>query len=326
MNRKNTKPIAGTWVEFRHHNTAEGKYWNPALERFTAAQWSEKLAEIAGLGMEFIVLMAAALYERAYFKTNLFPPAETAVSDPLETLLTAADETGLKVFVSNGFFGDWRRAGRNIRDREVISKSLRAMSEIEALYSRHPSFFGWYLPDETCIIRHFGKPFLRYVNECAAEARRLNKSRKILIAPFGTNLVKADAKFVRQLEGLDADFIAYQDEVGVRKTKVENSARHYEKLKTAHDKAGRAALWADIELFDFEGLVYRSALVPADFGRIQKQIEAVSPYVDKILCYQALGLMNKPGTSAFAGHPSSEALYNTYGQWLKNNEPAEDFS
>ena len=39
----------------------------------------------------------------------------------------------------------------------------------------------------------------------------------------------------------------------------------FEKLKIAHDKAGRSQLWADIELFDFEGIVYNSALIPADF-------------------------------------------------------------
>ena len=26
-----TKPITGSWFEFLHHNTAEGKYWNETI-------------------------------------------------------------------------------------------------------------------------------------------------------------------------------------------------------------------------------------------------------------------------------------------------------
>ena len=116
--------------------------------------------------------------------------------------------------------------------------------------------------------------------------RLLIPDKKTLIAPYGTNLVWANNKYIRQLTELDVDFIAYQDEVGVRKTKVDKTKRLFEKLRIAHDKAGRSELWADIELFDFEGLVYKSALIPAPFERIQKQIENVAPYVDKILGYQ----------------------------------------
>ena len=58
--------------------------------------------------------------------------------------------------------------------------------------------------------------------------------------------------------------------------------------------------------------VYKSALLPAPFERVQKQLEAVSPYVEEILIYEYPGLMNKPGSTAFAGHPSSEKLYEEY--------------
>ena len=35
MNRK----IDGTFFEFLHHNTAEGKYWNSALNGFSSEDW-----------------------------------------------------------------------------------------------------------------------------------------------------------------------------------------------------------------------------------------------------------------------------------------------
>lgn len=308
--------IDGTFFEFSHHNIPEGKYWNPALLNFTAEQWQSKVREIADLGMEYIVVMATALYDRCYFKSSVFPFAEIGCSDPIEAVLSEADERGVKVFLGNGFYGDWQKAGKNIKSPEVIERSFCAMEELTALYGHHKSFYGWYFPDETCIILNFSKDFTKYVNLCSARCRELTPDKKILIAPYGTNLALANDRFVRTLAELDVDFIAYQDEVGVRKTKVDRTARIFEKLRKAHDKAGRAELWADIELFDFEGVIYKSALIPAPFERIQKQIENVAPYADKILCYQYPGLMNAPDSDAFAGHNNSTLLYGDYKKYL----------
>lgn len=48
---------------------------------------------------------------------------------------------------------------------------------------------------------------------------------------------------------MNIDIIAYQDGVGVNHTALEDSARFYEILYKAHEKASRARLWADMELF-----------------------------------------------------------------------------
>lgn len=309
--------VNGTFFEFKHHNIPEGKYWNPALENFTAENWRQKVREISALGMEYIVVMATALYDRCYFKSSVFPFAEIPCKDPIEELLCEADICGVKVFLGNGFYGDWRKADKNITSKEVIDRSFRAMEEITALYSHHESFYGWYFPDETCIILNFSKAFMKYVNSCSARCHELTPEKKILIAPYGTNLVRADNRFIRSLAELDVDFIAYQDEVGVRKTKVDRTKRLYEKLRVAHDKAGRSELWADVEFFDFEGIVYNSALIPAPFERVKKQLENVAPYADKILCYQYLGLMNPPDSKAFAGHDDSVSFYEEYKKYIE---------
>ena len=311
------RKIDGTFFEFKHHNVAEGKYWNPALENFIAQNWRRKVREIADLGMEYIVVMATALYEKCYFKSSVFPFAEIPCEDPVEELLCEADKCGVKVFIGNGFYGDWRKANYNITSKEVIDRSFRAMDELTSLYGHHKSFYGWYFPDETCIILRYSKDFMSYVNLCSERCHEITPGKKTLIAPYGTNLVFANNKFIRQLAELDVDFIAYQDEVGVRKTKVDRTKRLFEKLRIAHDKAGRSELWADIELFNFEGMVYKSALIPAPFDRIKQQIENVAPYADKILGYQYLGLMNPSESDSFAGHINSVKLYNDYKEYIK---------
>ena len=311
-----SRKIDGTFFEFLHHNTAEGKYWNSSLDKFQTEQWRAKVREIADLGMEYIVVMATALYDKCYFKSEVYPFASIPCDDPIEALLSEADECNIKVFLGNGFYGDWRKANHNIKSKEVIDRSFRAMDELTALYAHHKSFYGWYYPDETCIILNFSKDFVNYVNLCSKRAREITPDKKTLIAPFGTNLALTSKSYVNTLMKLDVDFIAYQDEVGVRKTPVARTEKIYERLRKAHDKAGRAELWADIELFDFEGMVYKSALVSADFERVRRQLENVTPYCDKILSYQYLGIMNPEDSVAFAGHDNSVKLYNEYKKYI----------
>ncbi|MHA7111843.1 DUF4434 domain-containing protein [Sunxiuqinia elliptica] len=303
------KPIEGSWFEFQHHSAVEGKYWNPTLEKFTAEQWDAKVKEIADAGMRYLVLLDVAIYGKSFYPTSLLPKHEMGCEDPLEVVLTAADKYGLRFFVSNGFFGEWTKPAMLMQDREVNKLRLKAMNELAEKYGHHKSFYGWYYPNETGIYGHYDDFFINYVNESSAEAAKLMPKAKTLIAPYGTRNVKADDQYVRQLEQLDVDFIAYQDEIGVEKTQVEESAGFFENLYKMHKKAAKSRLWADVEVFRFEGKVYNSALLPAPAERVIQQLEAVSPYVEKILIYQYIGMMNKPGSKAFAGHPDSTKLY-----------------
>lgn len=307
------KPIVGTWFEFWHHNIAEGKYWNPICRHFTAEQWEAKVDEIASVGMKYIVLLATGIgYDdsfECYFHTDLAPFADMACKDPIGALLKAADRNGIKVFVSTGFYGNWTHTMENMTSPEVTARAFKAMEQLWAQYGSHESFYGWYYPDETCIDGHFHPAFLDYVNRYSAHARKIAPGTKTLIAPYGTNILKADAEYVEQLKNLDVDIVAYQDEIGVRKSKPEDTAAYYRALREAHDAAGRSALWADMEVFQFEDQVYRSALLPATMERVERQIESIAPYVDEILCYQYQGMFNKPGTIAYCGHPDSVRFY-----------------
>lgn len=311
------KPISGSWFEFQHHATAEGVDWNPACAAFTCQQWDLKIKEIADVGMEYLVLMATALYYRSFFRTTIFPQWRLACPDPIEAVLSAADKYGIKFFIGGGFYGDWE-SPHIVTDPVASKKRLQAIEEITKLYSHHRSFYGWYWPNEAFIDRHFSGEFIQYVNTCSRLARQLTPQARILIAPYGTRVAVPNDEYVRQLESLEVDIIAYQDEVGVRKSNVDETSAFYERLRKAHDLAQKATIWADVEIFQFEGTTYKSALLPAPFSRVLGQLQAVSQWVDKILVYQYQGMMNKPGSSAFCGSPQSAQLYTAYADWLKS--------
>jgi hypothetical protein len=261
--------------------------------------------------------MSTAVYYRTFFETTIYPKWQLACPDPLEAVLSAADKHKIKFFIGVGFYGDWR-SDKNIVDPVSNKYRLQSLDELAARYGHHPSFHGWYWPDEAEISPYYTPEFLTYVNTLSKEARRLKPYAPIMIAPYGTRIAKPDDEYVRQLDAMDVDIVAYQDEVGVRKSKTTETSAFYEGLRKAHDRSQKAKIWADVEIFEFQGDVYNSALMPAPIERVVRQLEAVSPWVDKILVYQYLGMMNQPGTTAFAGSPASTKLYTDYQNWLKS--------
>ena len=62
---------------------------------------------------------------------------------------------------------------------------------------------------------------------------------------------------------------------------------------------------------------------PADIDRLTHQIDAICDYVDEILVYEYIGIMNKPGTIAYAGHPDSVSYYEDYKQAISKNAQEE---
>ncbi len=318
------KPITGTFFSFHHHNLKEGVHWNPVVANFTDAQWEAQIDEMAELGMKYIVTMFSAIYyedkQWAYFDCDFLPKADIACKDPMGLLLRKCEEHGMKVFVSCGFYGQWDDTMNNMTSPEVQARAFKAMKQIYDQYGKSEAFYGWYLPDETGIYPYYTEEFIKYVNEYTAYGKSIDPNLKVIIAPYGTNSLKADDYFVEQLKRLDCDIIAYQDEIGVQKAKPEETRAYFKALREAHDKAGKSKLWADMEVFEFEGQVYHSALYAAEFDRIKTQLESISDYVDEVLIFQYQGMFNKPGSIAYCGRSESIKLYEDYKNWLDENK------
>jgi Domain of unknown function (DUF4434) len=111
------KPISGSWFEFQHHATVEGVDSNSRCARSSCARLDTKVKEMAGIGMEYLVMMATALDYRAFYPTKIFPPWQLACADPVAAVLTAADKYGVKFFIGGGFYSDRESPKNRFRSR-----------------------------------------------------------------------------------------------------------------------------------------------------------------------------------------------------------------
>lgn len=302
-----SRPITGTWIDFYHVNDHEGDLWNDAVARWPDEAWELKVAEMAAAGLDTLVVGAVAVAGRPFYPSRLMPDRwrPLAAADPVAAVLRSAERHGLGVYLGVGFFQDDTGAlGATAGEGRLRQDVPRELAD---RYGAFDSFAGWYLPVEAGIDGHFPDAFRRYADAMSAACRRAAELA-ILIAPYGTRTVEPDARFVQQLRDLPVTHIAYQDEVGVQKTRVEELEGIYRRLEMAHREAGRP-LWTDVELFSFQGEVYRSPLLPAPPERVARQVAAQSPLVEKVLAYQFLGLLNAPHTPCPAGHPDGVGLY-----------------
>ena len=314
------KPIRGSWISVLWDDRRHF-YWNEACRKFTAAQWRASVAEVADLGMEYLVLLAIAKGGKAFYDSKILPKSDMACDDPIGEMLSEADRLGVKFFISSDWYGEWDHAA--LVDAERVKKRFAMMDEVAEQYADHKSFYGWYWPNEACLTPYFTEPFMNYVNASTAHAKTLMPKAKTLTAPYGTFRSVCDDKFVRQLEQLNVDIIAYQDEVGCLRMDSVGSKRAFARLRKAHDKVPQRALWADVETFAWEGPENKqtSCLIPAPFERIESQLAAVSPYVDVILVYQYQGMFRAPESRAPSDHPEAERLYRDYRAWLERYHP-----
>ncbi len=310
--------LEGTWVDFRHQNRFDGDYWNDQTRLFTAQQWRGKVAEIHQLKMDTIVLMSSTLDNRAFFPSKFVADQwDLACNEPIQAVLEEAGRRKMRVFVSAGFYGHTTEETSDAPD--FLDWHRKLSDDLWSRYGHLAAFYGWYIPNEAEINGQFSEKYVGFTATFAAHLRAISPGAKILIAPYGTNKVTETDCFVEQLQRLGVDFIAYQDEIGVQKTRLEQLPEIYGRLERLHRRAG-LPLWADIEIFDFEGAVYQSPLIPAKMERVEEQLRLIGPHIEKALCYQTHGLMNPAGSPQHCGHPSSVQFYLDYLNWLKRVE------
>ena len=314
-------PITGTFINLPYQDV-RNKYTNPQhLDCTDPSLWTAKVAQMKKMGMEYLVFMSVANEEKSYYPSKLmdwhYPDWRKS---PVDAIMDAAAEHGMKVFMSTGWAKD---QDDNLRDPKIKGRQIEMMTELAGLYGEHPAFYGWYLPVEDC----FGPVLTDYaveaVNALTARARELTPFAKIMISPYGIfNSDFEDPRYEQQIARLTVDIIAYQDEIGcVRERYPLTRLRgNWKKLRAIHDKTG-IEMWANCESFTWEkGTNDRtSALIPAAYSRLlAQQVAASAAGAEKIISFVMCGMYETGDSRYDLGQPVwSEEAGADYMDWLE---------
>ena len=313
-------PVTGTFINLPYQDV-RNKYTNPPhIDNTDPQMWAAKIAEMKKIGMEYLVFMSVANEGKAYYPSKLmgwqYPEWRQS---PVDAIMDAAAEHGMKVFMSTGWAWD---QDDNLRDPKIKGRQIQMMEELAGIYGDHPAMYGWYLPVEDC----FGPVLTDYaveaVNALTARARELTPSAKIMISPYGIfNSDFDDPRYEQQIARLTVDIIAYQDEIGCVRERypLTRLRENWKKLRAIHDKTG-IAMWANCESFAWEkGTNDRSsALVPASYSRfLSQQVAATAGGAEKIISFIFCGLVEDPSSPYQLGQPHwSQEFYENYMSWL----------
>ncbi len=319
-----TLSVTGTFINLPYQDV-RNKYTNPKdLDCTSPDLWRAKIHEMKDMGMEYLVFMSVANEQKAYYPSKLmewhYPSSQTS---PVDAIMDAAAELGMKVFMSTGWAKD---QDDNLRDPKIKGRQIEMMEELAGLYGKHKAFYGWYLPVEDCFGPVLSDYAVEAVNALTARARELTPAAKIMISPYGIfNSDFDDPRYEQQIARLTVDIIAYQDEIGCVRERypLPRLRENWKKLRAIHDKTG-IEMWANCESFAWEkGTNDRSsALIPAPMPRFLSQLVAASEGgAERIISFVMCGLFEKPGSQFQLGQPYwSVKGYEDYMAWLSGEE------
>ncbi len=317
-----TKAIGGAWIDFYHWSEIEGERFNQDLKKMTDKEWGKLVEDMHQLKMNTIVIQEVfrnqMIYDKhtietdgykglSFYPSSLYPNRmHIGAKDPVNAILTAADQKGLNVFLGVGLYAwfdftagslDWHK---------------RIASELWNKYGHHPSFYGWYVSEE--IEGGLGNPQQRknivsFFEEFKTYIYSLTPDKPIMLATNCHNLRGAEATYDLLLPNLDIlcpfgfERMPKGDITGIEAAI---------KLDSLCKRSG-THLWMDMEIFNFTS---NGALIPRPFSEIKDALNQFTDF-EKIICYEYTGLLNSPKMSIKPGGKPTIKLFTDYKKYIK---------
>ena len=325
---RSTRTIDGAWVGIAHWSDEEGRYWNSTIRKLSDADWHEQVRGMHRLGMDTIVIqesfrnqeyhgrnnIAATGYKGlAYYPSELYPGrAQVTAHDAIEAILSEADHRQMNVFVGVGMYA-WFDFSK-----DSLNWHKKVAEELWHRYGHHPSFYGWYVSEETygslvpdqgeVAKDRYRQEVITFFREFQGFCRQLAPEKPVMLAPNAHGMWKSQDVWPLVLAHLDivCPFAFHRMTAG--DVTGERSAKIWQGMC---DKA-HAHLWMDMEAFLFEG----KALVPRPIAGLIQDLQRFGNF-EKILCYQYSGMFNSPETKMPPGGAATVVLFRDYLNYLQ---------
>jgi len=235
---------------------------------------------------------------------------------PLNHLMDSAEKFGINVYLGLALDSAYWEGEFSVKDQARYNKNI--MKELYKMYKDNKSLAGWYAPEEIDD-RNFQtedkkEDIKYYLGQIVSYAKMLSKKPVVISPYFG---VEPDGEKYAQFwdeifSKVKIGIFAMQDGVGTKRTTVEESAAVFKALKPVMEKYG-IQYWANLEVFeqihgwpvDYEAWAAKTGSIDT----LKKQIDLISPYVEKLIIFDYPNYMS-PETGS--------DLYSEYTKYIEN--------
>lgn len=327
--------IRGSFFDLAHPNLWDAAYWTDSCRLWKEECWRALIRDMHGIGIDTAICTATALWGRPLFggyEKTVGLPLHFGCPDPLGACVDEAESLGMKMFFGVGLRGrccqvrDYARMDRPWPDEWFQWNTALARAILDR-FGHRPCFAGLYLAYEIDFHDIEVELYEKLVHE---HLRPAVGKVKLLASPGNLGVELSDDRvdhLPKLVERTGIDILAPQD-YGGRTTNIREAvalvARQVEVLKRVRQPLAKigVTLWSNCEVFDFESNPDgRGRCIAGPIERIRQQMAMQAPLVEKLICYQYQGCMNRHTDQINIGHPATDRLYQDYVAYLKEKFP-----
>jgi hypothetical protein len=248
--------------------------------------WEAELKSMKEIGMDSIIIQYTKTQKDCFFNSTY------SNCKIVNTIIRIAEKYSLKIFLGLGLFNFNYDSGFDL-DTE-IQININLFRQLNGIFKESPSLAGWYIPhelDDRNFNSLYAKKKVYKFFSTVSDFIHTNSSLPVMISPyFGINPDSRSysAWWNEFFKYSVIDILAMQDGVGTKKVDYISASMVFKDLEDTMKK-NNVEFWADIEVFEaVHG--YPIDLQPwqakyADFERVKKQLEYISPYVSKSVIF-----------------------------------------
>ncbi len=282
--------------------------------RWDDERWQQEFDCMKEAGISYLVLQCIA--ERATdgttvtdYDSSLEVLKGTYCGSPtVETTLSYAQKSGIKVFVGLANYENWwRDAGAGDEYAEICRLSADIASEIYGLYKeKYPdALYGWYFVPEISNEKSYINNIVQIaegVNMVTSALSKETPGMPMIMSPFFSSyangvstceMLRMWTKFFANAGLRDGDIFAPQDSMGGNAADDKGLAKRWKMLSAAISGAdSNIKLWANCELFtdgrDENGMPVKSDVfngLPQTLDLFCGQLSIASQYVENIITF-----------------------------------------
>ena len=318
-----TQMLDGCWVSICHWSDFESQHFQQGLKSLTAEQWKQKIYSMHKAKITSVLIqnvfdsthyvhqhdMTVETYDgKAFYDSKLYSNRqELACEDPIEAILSAADECDMSVFPGVGLFAWFDFSEESLKWHKNVAL------ELHQRYGHHKSFYGWYVSEEIMGALYYGYPPVPdekykdiqvFFREFTAFIRELTPTKPVALAPNNIDMHHYEEEWLPILENIDIliPFAFARSEYNVAE------------IAAMCRKTG-THFWVDFEMFAFP---FPDGLRPK---KVKDMLEEMQHYNDleQIYGYQYTGIMNEPGYRYNLGGEETEEFYRDYMAYLERH-------